>query len=158
AYDQLKYVDISYNLFDNIPNLHRMNIVTVFNISNNRIVDLTEKIYQLESLCELYVMNNKLIHVPKSIGNLKNLEILDISDNMLVDLPFSIGDCQNLRELKLRGNSLESLPATLRQLTNLDIFHVGQWPVTEFKIIHDEHRQENLKLSPYQLNIPQHVE
>ncbi|CAG8692247.1 17568_t:CDS:2 [Dentiscutata erythropus] len=158
TYNQLKYVNISYNLFDNIPNLQGMNNVTVFNISNNRIVDLTEKIDQLESLCELYVMNNKLTQIPKSIGNLKNLEILDVSENLLVELPLSIGDCQNLRELKLRGNSLEKLPATLRHLTNLDIFHIGQWPTTEFKVIHDETQQENLKLSPYQANIPQDVE
>ncbi|CAG8719192.1 46009_t:CDS:2 [Gigaspora margarita] len=158
AYNQLNYVNISYNLFDTVPNLQGMNNVTIFNISNNRIVDLTEKLYQLESLCELYVMNNKLTHIPKSIGNLKNLEILDASENLLVELPLSIGDCQNLRELKLRGNSLESLPATLRQLTSLDVFHVGQWPATEFKVLHDEIQQENLKLSPYQFNVPQDAE
>ncbi|KAF0482763.1 leucine rich repeat protein [Gigaspora margarita] len=158
AYNQLNYVNISYNLFDTVPNLQGMNNVTIFNISNNRIVDLTEKLYQLESLCELYVMNNKLTHIPKSIGNLKNLEILDASENLLVELPLSIGDCQNLRELKLRGNSLESLPATLRQLTSLDVFHVGQWPATEFKVVHDEIQQENLKLSPYQFNVPQDAE
>ncbi|CAG8840022.1 10324_t:CDS:1, partial [Racocetra persica] len=113
---------------------------------------------QLESLCELYVVNNKLTHISKSIGRLKNLEILDLSENLLVELPLSIGDCQSLRELRLRGNSLETLPMTLGRLKNLNVFYIGQWPMTEFNITQDENHYENLKMNPYQLKIPLSVE
>ncbi|CAG8447969.1 2186_t:CDS:2 [Scutellospora calospora] len=158
AYSQLEYVNLSFNLFDAVPNLHGMYGTTVLNISNNRIDDLTEQIGQLESLRELYLVNNKLTHLPKSIGRLKNLEILDVSENMLVGLPFTIGDCKSLRELRLRGNSLENLPMTLGRLTNLDVFYIGQWPMTEFNITKDENHYENLKMSPYQHKIPLSVE
>ncbi|CAG8797013.1 18614_t:CDS:1, partial [Racocetra fulgida] len=158
AYSQLEYVNLSFNLFDAVPNLHGMYGTTVLNISNNRINDLTEQIGQLESLCELYVVNNKLTHISKSIGRLKNLEILDVSENLLVELPLSIGDCQSLRELKLRGNSLETLPMTLGRLKNLNVFYIGQWPMTEFNITQDENHYENLKMNPYQLKIPLSVE
>ncbi|CAG8577617.1 22707_t:CDS:2 [Dentiscutata erythropus] len=158
AYSQLEYVNLSFNLFDAVPSLHGMYKTTIFNISNNRIDDLSEQIGHLESLCELYVVNNKLSHLPKSIGRLKNLEILDVSENMLVGLPTSIGDCQSLRELKLRGNSLENLPMTLGRLKNLNVFYIGQWPMTEFNITKDENHYENLKMNPYQHKIPLSVE
>ncbi|CAG8635552.1 38738_t:CDS:2 [Gigaspora margarita] len=158
AYSQLEYVNLSFNLFDAVPSLHGMYRTTIFNISNNRIGDLTEQIGQLESLCELYVVNNKLTHLPKSIGRLKNLEILDVSENMLVGLPSSIGDCHSLRELRLRGNSLENLPMTLGRLKNLNVFYIGQWPRTEFNIIKGENHYENLKMNPYQHKIPLSVE
>ncbi|CAG8494066.1 3063_t:CDS:2 [Gigaspora rosea] len=158
AYSQLEYVNLSFNLFDAVPSLHGMYRTTIFNISNNRIDDLTEQIGQLESLCELYVVNNKLTHLPKSIGRLKNLEILDVSENMLAGLPSSIGDCQSLRELRLRGNSLENLPMTLGRLKNLNVFYIGQWPMTEFNIIKGENHYENLKMNPYQHKIPLSVE
>ncbi|CAI2161792.1 6324_t:CDS:2 [Funneliformis geosporum] len=159
AYNQLTYVNLSYNHFDTMPKLQGMDHVISFNISNNRITDLTEQIDQLEMLRELYVINNKLTHLPKSIGRLKKLEIMDFSENILVDLPISIGDCVSLRELKLRGNSIENLPITLGKLTGLNVFYVGQWPSNGFSVTQDEEdRNQNLKISSYRHKIPHHVE
>ncbi|CAG8785226.1 17273_t:CDS:1, partial [Acaulospora morrowiae] len=154
SYSQLEYVNLSYNLFDTMPSLNGMDRVVIFDISNNRIDDLTPRIGQLEMLRELYVVNNKLTHLPKSIGRLKRLFVLDVSENMLVELPLSIGDCQSLRELKLRGNSLDTLPITLGKLKHLNIFYIGQWPVTEFNITQEDISYENLKVNAYQHKIP----
>ncbi|CAG8562792.1 12929_t:CDS:2 [Funneliformis caledonium] len=159
AYNHLTYVNLSYNHFDTMPNLQGMDHVISFNISNNRITDLTEQIDQLDMLRELYVVNNKLTHLPKTIGRLKKLEIMDFSENILVDLPLSIGDCECLRELKLRGNSIEHLPITLGKLTGLNVFYVGQWPSNGFSVTQDDNdRNQNLKISSYRHKIPQHVE
>lgn len=155
VYNQLSYVNLSYNHFDTMPNLQGMDHVISFNISNNRINDITEQIDQLETLRELYVVNNKLTHIPKTIGRLKELEIMDVSENILVDLPLSIGDCINLRELRLRGNSIETLPITLGKLTNLNVFYVGQWPLSGFNVTQDDNRNQNVKISS---KIPQQVE
>jgi len=159
AYNQLTYVNLSYNHFDTMPNLQGMDQVISFNISNNRIDDITEPIDQLEMLRELYVVNNKLIHLPKTIGRLKKLEIMDVSENMLVDLPLSIGDCVSLRELRLRGNSIETLPITLGKLTDLNVFYIGQWPSNGFNVTQDDdNKNQNIKISSYQHKIPHHVE
>ncbi|GES88612.1 hypothetical protein RCL_jg24023.t1 [Rhizophagus clarus] len=155
VYNQLSYVNLSYNHFDTMPNLQGMDHVISFNISNNRITDITEQIDQLEMLRELYIVNNKLTHIPKTIGRLKELEIMDVSENILVDLPLSIGDCVNLRELRLRGNSIETLPITLGKLTNLNVFYVGQWPLNGFNVTQDNNRNQSVKISS---KIPQQVE
>uniref|UniRef100_A0A1D1ZDC0 Protein lap4 n=1 Tax=Anthurium amnicola TaxID=1678845 RepID=A0A1D1ZDC0_9ARAE len=154
VYNQLTYVNLSYNHFDTMPNLQGMDHVISFNISNNRINDITEQIDQLVMLRELYVVNNKLTHIPKTIGRLKELEIMDVSENILVDLPLSIGDCVNLRELRLRGNSIETLPVTLGKLTNLNVFYIGQWPSNGFNVTQDDKNQD-VKISS---KIPQQVE
>ncbi|CAG8445398.1 7540_t:CDS:2 [Diversispora eburnea] len=161
AYSQLKYVNLSYNLFDTMPSLNGMDKVIIFDISNNRIDDLTIEIKQFEIIREFYVVNNKLQYIPKSIGKLKRLEILDLSENMIIELPLSIGDCQSLRELKLRGNSIETLPITLGKLKDLNVFYIGKWPMIDFNIIQDNrdnNRYDNLKINPYEHKIPAHVE
>ncbi|CAG8624405.1 5816_t:CDS:2, partial [Ambispora gerdemannii] len=162
AYKKLSFLDLSFNAFDAIPKLDGLDKLVILKISNNRISDLTEQIEQLEKLRELYASGNRLKRIPRTIGRLKNLEILEISDNLLAELPLSIGDCQALREIRLMGNSsLVNLPTTLGRLNLLNVFHVGEWPAFGYTITQDDTRTSNannIKISPYQQKVPQHVE
>ncbi|XP_036142713.1 protein lap1 isoform X2 [Monomorium pharaonis] len=61
-------------------------------ISNNSLLELSEHIWDLNSLVELNVSDNLLEYLSQDIGNVKSLKILDVSHNLLSYLPARLLD------------------------------------------------------------------
>ena len=94
--------------------------IKVLNLSNKKLANLPESIYQCTNLWWLALNSNQLTSLPESIGQLTNLEKLYLNSNQLTNLPESIGQLTNLRELDLNNNPILDLSA-LQKLNNPDL-------------------------------------
>lgn len=139
--DDLRSLDLSYNLLDEVP-LHAMEkLVNLdwFNLHGNQVGSLTGNWTGLrDSLRSLYLGENDLLELPQGPGGLlaesRRLSALDLDRNRLAELPagalppslHSLSVAHNLvREfpvklvqqlpqlgtLSLRGNAIETLPS-----------------------------------------------
>lgn len=98
--------------------LSRFKYLEVLDLSGNAFSNLSNEIFELESLEELYLGGCDISKFSSKIKNLRNLRILGLEHNdftELSDLP------PNLVYLNLESNHLTNLPKLPRTLRRLDI-------------------------------------
>ncbi len=140
--ENLKVLDMSYNMLTHIPDVSVMKSLEVLDVSYNPMVDLPElprlkelviveggwkdpaelvkRICQLTSLEVLYLDDVELEELPPEIGNLVNLKELNAANNHFVRLPDEIANLKNLKELYLEGcedikNEIRAIPEDEKQ-------------------------------------------
>ena len=93
--------------------------LTMLDMSNNKLSEISEQLRVLVSLRDLVLSGNKLKTIPYEIGDLRNLVRLDLSRNKLQCLPRSINNIKELEEINLSGNNLSIMPDFLLSLPKL---------------------------------------
>ena len=78
--------------------------LTTLNIFDNKIVKLTDNIYNLTNLTELILFDNSLVKLPDGISKLTNLTKLYLNKNQLLELPNEISNLVHLSNLSLIDN------------------------------------------------------
>ena len=101
------------------------NEITILDLRNNNLTELSEKIGNLANLEILFLSNNRLTTLPESIGNMSNLVSLYASNNRLTTLPESIGNLNNLVSFYISSNRLFILPKSIGNLTTLRVFNLS---------------------------------
>lgn len=97
-------------------NLKDLHLLKILNISHNLFHNLPDDIYLLKNLNELYVSNNKLKKLCENICLLENLRVLDVSNNYLKSLPENIGSLVSLRKFDATNNiQLKKLPKSVHK-------------------------------------------
>ncbi|XP_024960075.1 plant intracellular Ras-group-related LRR protein 6 isoform X2 [Cynara cardunculus var. scolymus] len=99
-------------------------MLSVLNISHNKLSHLPAAIGELKSLKALDVSYNLLHEIPEEVGSAASLIKFDCSSNQLKNLPCSLGNCLDLSDLKASNNCLTSLPEDLgncSKLSKLDV-------------------------------------
>lgn len=94
--------------------------LTVFDVSDNRLKAISDKIGQLEKLERIYLGRNDLTELPEAIWRLENLTELTANRNNLEKLPDNIGELQGLTALRVGNNRLKALPESICKLTGSD--------------------------------------
>ncbi|KAI3498481.1 hypothetical protein L1887_34256 [Cichorium endivia] len=80
-------------------------MLSVLNISHNKLSHLPSGIGELKSLKALDVSSNLLHEIPEEIGSATSLIKFDCSSNQLKELPCSLGNCKDLSDLKVWLNN-----------------------------------------------------
>lgn len=93
---------------------------TGLDLSGQRLISISDKVFNYSFLRRLYLNGNRLKTIPKSIYKLKSLRILDLSNNDLTELPNELGKLFNLRYLYLFDNDLKDLPSSFSNLLALE--------------------------------------
>ena len=82
-----------------------LNNIKELDISNDCIVKIPPKVFELQGLEKLLLYDNDLTEIPAKIGQLTNLIYLDLGNNRkLRKLPDEIGLLKNLQILDLSDN------------------------------------------------------
>ncbi|MBL0745523.1 COR domain-containing protein [Chryseolinea lacunae] len=125
------------------------------NISNTRIAQIPEAVFQLKkikkivagnlgltyiqsdlfkipSLESLFLQANKLISIPDEISHLKNLVELSVPNNAIIEFPKTIVSLTNLKYLNLAHNNITSIPSDIQSLRNLIEINLNGNHLTNF--------------------------
>ena len=92
------------SMFDNMPNLQRLNL------DKNHFINMPLQIGRLSKLDYFSIAKNPLNTIPPSIGNLTELKFLNLRECNLKNLPAEIWYCLKLETLNVSSNVLESFP------------------------------------------------
>lgn len=92
------------NMFDNVPNLQKLNL------DKNHFINMPLQIGRLSKLEHFSIAKNPLNTIPPSIGNLTELKFLNLRECNLKSLPSEIWYCLKLETLNVSSNVLESFP------------------------------------------------
>ena len=123
----LEYLDLSYNLFDELPTwISEFRYLRKLRICDNHLKSLPEEIGNLKYLEWIQARNNKLVLLPEAIGEIESLKTLELYDNNLIALPESLCNLSNLESLNLRNNELKKLPELIGELKNLRVLDLEQ--------------------------------
>lgn len=93
---------------------------TGLDLSGQKLITITDKLFNYSFLRRLYLNGNHLKSIPKAVSRLKSLRILDLSNNDLTEIPNELGKLFNLRYLYLFDNDLKDLPASFSNLLALE--------------------------------------
>ncbi|XP_059046590.1 leucine-rich repeat-containing protein 40-like isoform X3 [Achroia grisella] len=109
--ESLKMLDLSSNVVKTIsPNVKLLQqLVTMKNMSHNKLVELPPGMGYLVRLVELNLSHNQLQELPPDIVNLRDLKKLNISNNNLRQLP-PMGELRKMEILDANHNDIEELP------------------------------------------------
>ena len=118
-------IQISENIYDNLSNL------TLLNLSNNSISNISEKIVQLSNLKHLILNNNIISLIPFYLSDLIYLEEIQLENNLVQLIPLVIQNFNALKILSLSSNKLEKLPVELGLVKNLEILLIDKNEYTE---------------------------
>ena len=102
-------------------------------LSNNKLVRISEGILQLRHLRTLKLSRNQIAVLPASISSLSKLKHLHLSHNFIAFVPDGICTLINLESLLIDSNRIMSLPTELSKLSGLlesDGFNVENNPLT----------------------------
>jgi len=124
----LKYLDISNNLFDlydlDFSGMTKLTRLFINGGETSGMMDaqpIHKSLCLLVNLRELSFDMTKLSSLPDEIGNLVNLTCLCVDGSCLNELPDSITKLTNLVELMAYGNGFEILPDDFGNLSSLQI-------------------------------------
>ena len=127
----LKTIDLNNNNLTEFPDFQLCTKLEKIYTSSNRISsDISQHLFGLVYLTELYVSFNKLSTFPNftyiSSDNC-SLQILDLSENQISSTtPEYYGVLNNLKQLNIGGNNLEEVPAIVNvSLGSLAILNVS---------------------------------
>lgn len=120
-YLKLKYLDLSINFINSIPdNFGNLVELDTLILSHNGIESLPTSFGDLKEVKYLDLYGLKLTSLPESFGNLSNLTHLALGYNYLSKLPESFGNLKNLE--RLEGPQLsQSVPSSFSNLSKLKI-------------------------------------
>ena len=108
---------LNFRLTGAVPaEIGQLTSLTVLNLGNNQLMNLSAEIGQLTSLTVLNLAYNRLTSLPAEIWQLTSLTRLWLDDNQLTSLPAEIGQLTSLEWLTLSGNRLTSVPAAVDEL------------------------------------------
>ena len=116
------------------------------NSKGNILQNLPKELFSLQKLEVLDISQNKLVEISNDIQNLKSLNSLILSDNRIEKLPDVLPDMK-LRTLRVEGNRLKKLPEGIEKLgiihfnieRNPDIFLTDEQKLWIHEI--DEHEK-----------------
>lgn len=111
--------------FEDEKNQSLLDTVTVLNLEDCGIAQISKELFKLRNLESLNISANKLISLPSSVGQFKKLQELKAETNYLIELPKEIGQCISLRVLKVSENQISKLPEELKYLTLLEQFCIA---------------------------------
>ncbi|PWU15032.1 MAG: hypothetical protein C5B45_03405 [Chlamydiae bacterium] len=116
--------------FEDEKNQSLLDTVTVLNLEDCEISQISKEFFQLRNLEPLNISANNLISLPSSIGQFKELQELKAEVNYLLELPKEIGQCSSLRIIKVSENQIAKLPEELKYLTLLQQFCIADNELT----------------------------
>ena len=102
-------MNLSLNEIEEIPSINRLKSLHIFNVSNNKLSNLPEGIYDanLVHLSQILAADNEIVELSSYIEDLPHLNSLDLSCNKLTEVPLQLCICPKLKELDLKGNKLK---------------------------------------------------
>ena len=107
ALPALREFEISGNkIMELTPEIGRLATLQRFNIGNNKLQRLPDTIGSLTELTNLTIKCNELKELPPEIAKLVYLERLDMSENLVAALPYQMGHMKNLKTLDVTSNPL----------------------------------------------------
>ena len=109
--------------------IRKLSMLTVLNLSGNKLSELPDSLEELSWLKELYLAKNKFLNIPSAIFGPKirsSLRLLDMSGNTLQEIPSHISLLQKLTNLKLDNNNISSLPYNIEMLSSLKYISIAQ--------------------------------
>ncbi|KAJ8014459.1 hypothetical protein DPEC_G00040450 [Dallia pectoralis] len=99
-------------------------------LSRRRLKDVTEHIWKITSLKNLYLEGNEISILPATLfTNLSNLVWLDLRNNKITSLPADIGVHRCLKTLLLEGNPIIELPLELGNVISLKALSLRHCPI-----------------------------
>ncbi len=123
---QLTLLDLSDNRLTQLSEaIAKLQNLTTLYLNVNQLSQLPEAIARLQNLTTLFLGRNQFSQLPEAIVKIKNLTSLDLSENQFSQLPETIAKLQNLTSLDLSDNQFSQLPeviAKLQNLTSLDLY------------------------------------
>jgi internalin A len=120
----LTLLDLSHNKLQNLPiSFYKLSGLQSLYLSSNNINSLPEDIEGLKSLYDLNLSKNNLNTLPNNFIKLLQLRYLNIEENKLTCLPQEIEQLCHLMHLNLNKNNIEKLPNNFVYLKNLKFFH-----------------------------------
>jgi len=135
--------------------------ITKLDLSNKKLKQIPEEIFQCTNLTKLILCNNSIAEVPQGIKLLKKLKVLDLSNNRIKYLQADLFKLSRLETLNVSNNQIRTLPRQVNEsniknlllqnnqianlpeviLSNLEKLNVSQNHLSEFII-----NQTNSKL------------
>lgn len=129
----LRVLNISMNRIREIPSeIRNLTKLEEFRCSYNLIPSITPVMNCLE-LRLLFCPHTAITEIPREIGNLSHLEALRFNNTLVSVIPVEIERCSNLHYLNCCSSNLKDIPNEFAFLQNLQIFHVTNCPLTDFK-------------------------
>ncbi|GAB1288326.1 Deubiquitinase OTUD6B [Apodemus speciosus] len=108
--------------------------LTLLNLGNNLLQEVSEEIKYLTSLKNLHLFGNRICRIaPGVFDGLPRLILLNLNDNKLTSLPQEIGRSPGLRSLtylSLNHNNLTVIPTELCSLEHLSELHLNYNQIT----------------------------
>ena len=119
----------------------------ILDLSDNKISELPENIFQLKKLRIIFFARNNFKVFPKVLSQCSSLSMIGfksnqihtvaensipstlrwliLTDNKVKEIPKSIGDCLLLQKCLLAGNLIEELPLEMNYCTNLELIRIS---------------------------------
>ena len=105
------------------PEAGQLTQLTLLNVSDNDIANLSPEIGNLQGLTHFVCDYNRLSTLPACLATLHNLGILSANGNQIATVASEIGELAKLRVLDLDENQITVLPATFAQWKNKTDYH-----------------------------------
>jgi Leucine-rich repeat (LRR) protein len=115
----IAFLALDDNRFSPIPDLHRLQSLSVVSFSNNPIAILPTEFGLLVRLTDVTFSNCLVINLPYHMANLMYLERFAMPMNRLESVPESLCECYQLKTLEFQHNNLVSLPSQMTKLSRL---------------------------------------
>jgi hypothetical protein len=87
--------------------------ITKLDLSNKKLKQIPEEIFQCTNLTKLILCNNSIAEVPQEIKLLKKLKVLDLSNNRIKYLQADLFKLPKLETLNVSNNQIMTLPRQL---------------------------------------------
>jgi Leucine-rich repeat (LRR) protein len=129
---QLKYLDIAFNPFEQFPEeICSIPTLEELYIKNCSISKIPKSIKALGNLRIFVMIETKITSIPDEISHLSKLESLNFSFNEIKEIPASIGKLKSLESMYIQKNELISLPNEISQLIKMKIFSCSRNQITD---------------------------
>ena len=129
--DLVYWLDTIGNKYKYSNNINTIdNTIQALDLSNQGLVELSEKTWNFTNLKVLDISNNRLINLPSGIEKLTNLTVLNISFNQLTNLPPGVVKFSDLSVLDLSANYFTSVPSEVWNFINLTKLDLGHNNIT----------------------------
>lgn len=106
----LKFLDLSMNLFDTIPsNINQLSSLEVLIIAYSKLKAWPHSICELKSLKEISFVYNNLVDIPECIVKLEQLETLNLNGSLINKIPRNLHLLRQLKKLYLTNDKEKTL-------------------------------------------------
>jgi len=131
--NHLKELDLSFNLFQHIPNvIYTFKSLIRLNCEHNSITKLDNDIGNLKRLKYFVLDHNQLEFLGLiDFSQMKKLEYIHIAHNQLMKFPRGLHRLHHLRNVNLSYNRLGTFPIDLLLLNTLDVLNLSHNLITK---------------------------